>query len=97
MTKEELVIKLDKFGLVLRTTFCDNVWLIGASRFANAMMSFNPLLPVNEYNGEVTFKVINAPLFTWEQIKGASEIVHEFMMTPLELRGFDYKQVKRFC
>ena len=85
MTKREMITELNKLGLVLIVNHEDN-WAIGVSRFANVMMGFNPRTTVENYSGGVNFKIINANLFTGEEIKGASRIVHDFLMTPLSKR-----------
>lgn len=85
MNKAQLITELSNFDLVLKP-INDTQWTIGTSCFANIIMAFNPLTPVDEYNGGVTIKVINAKLYTGEQIKGASEIVHRFLMTPIDQR-----------
>ena len=82
MTQTELIQELNKVGLVLRS-YSDKEWAIGVSRFANTMMGFNPQIEVEEYTGGVNFKTINSRLFTGDEIKSASELVDEFLMTPL--------------
>ncbi|MGG0667846.1 hypothetical protein ABE073_04870 [Lederbergia citrisecunda] len=85
MNKYDLLTELNKLGLILKP-YSDEQWTVGSSEFANIMMGFNPRLSEDDYSGGVTFKVINAGLFTGDQIKGASKIVNRFLMTPLERR-----------
>lgn len=90
MNKQELITELNKLDLVLKI-YSDESWAVGTSRFANIMMAFNPKMSSDDYYGHVKFKIINARLFTGEQIKGASEILDTFLSTPLELRGIEYE------
>lgn len=86
MNKVEMITELNKCELVLKP-YNETQWTIGSSRFANILLAFNPSIDV--YSGGVTFKTINAPLFTGEQIKKAGNIVHEFLSTPVEERDLD--------
>lgn len=85
MNTVELINRLNELGLIL-IPYSKSVWAIGNPRFTNIMMSFNPNTEPKDYCGSVSFKVINAKLFTGEQIKGASELVHDFLKTRVEDR-----------
>ena len=82
MTRLDLIFKLGELGLVLKP-YDDQNWTISTDRFANIMLSFNPNTTPEDYSGGVSFKRINANLFTGDQIKGACDIVHRFLKTPL--------------
>lgn len=77
LDKDNLIMELDKLGLVLRISN-DIEWVIGAPYVEDMMLHFNPNLSCEDYSGEVVFKVLNMHTFTSNQIKGALGIVERF-------------------
>lgn len=86
MTLEELYTEINELKLSV-------IWDIDTTRFSIGNPSFaNPILWVDAYmdhryyEGTVSVKAINVPLFSTEQIQGALILADKFLSTPLKER-----------
>ncbi|MFY0516261.1 hypothetical protein ACOMCU_00325 [Lysinibacillus sp. UGB7] len=81
MKIEELMEKLGEIGLQI--CYCNphdkNVISVVKAHVANPLLFFNNLQRGAFYNGNVTFKSVNAWLFTESEIVGAIRLVDEYL------------------
>lgn len=90
MTYDEFRQKISNLELRL-LLLKDDQWGIKTDWCANPMAFFNPLVSINDWNGNVTFKAINSGIYTPTQIHETMKLVSQLMMTPLEKRGEPFK------
>lgn len=75
MTEQEFYEEIFKLGLTI-INHGDGEKAVGHPKFANPLLWFND---EEEYQGSVTLKSINVPLYTAEQIKQATVLVDAYL------------------
>lgn len=86
MTYSEFFNELGEWNLTVKN-YGNDTWGIGYEKIANTMLFFKYNIPPEEYNGNITVKAVNAPVFLASELKEALSLVNELLMTPISERG----------